>query len=315
MQVTAFRDMRPSSQLLFSIFIIIVCFLFFLFVAVVIAVPVFKIDSLSSLPNINNLSDPNSIRLLKFFQVVQSIGIFIAPPVIIGWLYHGKIATYLMLNRKVLFSSVFLVIILTIFVNPAINYIGVLNAKMTFPGWLSGVEDWMRRNEDNATLLTEAFLNVDTLGGLFFNLFMIAFLPAIGEELLFRGVIQRIFTDLAKSSHWGIWISAILFSALHMQFYGFMPRMLLGVIFGYLLVWGGSLWLPIIAHFVNNGVAVVAMWLINQGKIDPSIEEIGATPESFYMAIISLAFTLLTLWLIKRSSYPGENHGILKFKQ
>ncbi|VAW13021.1 hypothetical protein MNBD_BACTEROID01-130 [hydrothermal vent metagenome] len=314
MPVTAFRGMRPSSQLLFSIIVIIICFLFFLFIAVVIAIPVFKIDSLSNLPNINNLSDPNSIRVLKFFQVMQSIGIFIVPPAIIGWLFHGKIATYLMLNRKVVFSSVFLVIILTVFVNPAINYIGALNAKMAFPGWLSGVEEWMRRNEDNATLLTEAFLNVHTMGGLLFNLFMIAFLPAIGEELLFRGVVQRIFTDLAKSPHWGIWISAILFSALHMQFYGFMPRLLLGVIFGYLLVWGGSLWLPIIAHFVNNGVAVVAMWLIGQGKVDPSIEEIGATPDSFYMAIISLALTLLILWLIKRSSYPGKNPGILKFK-
>jgi membrane protease YdiL (CAAX protease family) len=131
---------------------------------------------------------------------------------------------------------------------------------------------------------------------------MIAFLPSIGEELLFRGVIQRIFTNWTRNYHWGIWISALLFSALHMQFYGFIPRMFLGVLFGYLLVWSGSMWLPIIAHFINNAVAVVAMYLIDKELLSPEIEEIGTTSDSYYMAAVSLLLIVVFMLMIKRQN-------------
>jgi hypothetical protein len=177
---------------------------------------------------------------------------------------------------------------------------------MHFPEWMSGIENWMKDSEDKAAELTEAFLKVDTIWGLFFNIFMIAILPAVGEELLFRGVIQRIFTNMTKNNHWGIWISAILFSALHLQFYGFIPRMLLGVLFGYLLVWSGSMWLPIAAHFVNNGVAVVAMYLIDKGNLNPEVENVGSTSGSYYIAVISLLFVCVLLWVFKRQNTENE---------
>ena len=131
---------------------------------------------------------------------------------------------------------------------------------------------------------------------------MIAIIPAIGEELLFRGVIQRIFTRWTRSNHWGIWIAAILFSALHMQFYGFVPRMLLGVLFGYLLVWSGSMWLPIIAHFLNNALAVIAMYMIDKELISPKVEEFGSTSGSYYGAIISIILVGVFLVLIKKQN-------------
>ena len=154
---------------------------------------------------------------------------------------------------------------------------------------------------------------MDSTGGLLFNLFMIALLPAIGEELLFRGVIQRIFTGWTRSNHWGIWISAILFSALHMQFYGFIPRMLLGVLFGYLLVWSGSMWLPITAHFFNYGIVVIGIWLIDRKLLSSEFETIGSTNGSYYLAAISLALVLLLMFLIRKENrnekllLPGEN--------
>jgi membrane protease YdiL (CAAX protease family) len=173
---------------------------------------------------------------------------------------------------------------------------------MLLPEWLSGMERWMKNAEENAALLTEAFLKVETTQGLLFNLFMIALLPAIGEELLFRGVIQKIFTGWTRSHHWGIWITAILFSALHIQFYGFIPRMLLGVLFGYLLIWSGSIWLPVIAHFVNNGFAVMAIFLIDKNLLDPAVENIGGTPDSYYSAFLSFAVVCALLLIIKKSN-------------
>jgi len=302
MAFTAFRDMKPLSQLMFSIFVVIASFLAFMVISLIIAVPLFGIDSMLSFPAIDEMNNPESIMILKYFQVVQSIGVFIVPPFILGWLYHGKIAEYLNLNKKINFASVLLVLVLSFSASPFINFIGEINANMQFPAWLSGVENWMKNAEDKAAEITEAFLKVESTGGLIFNIFMIAFLPSIGEELLFRGVIQRIFTNWTRNYHWGIWISALLFSALHMQFYGFIPRMFLGVLFGYLLVWSGSMWLPIIAHFINNAVAVVAMYLIDKELLSPEIEEIGTTSDSYYMAAVSLLLIVVFMLMIKRQN-------------
>jgi hypothetical protein len=302
MAFTAFRDMKPLSQLMFSIFVVIASFLAFMVISLIIAVPLFGIDSMLSIPTIDEMNNPESIRILKYFQVVQSIGVFIVPPFILGWLYHGKITEYLSLNKKITFASVLLVLVLSFAASPFINFIGEINANMQFPGWLSGVENWMKNAEDKAAEITEAFLKVETTGGLIFNIFMIAFLPSIGEELLFRGVIQRIFTNWTRNYHWGIWISALLFSALHLQFYGFIPRMFLGVLFGYLLVWSGSMWLPIIAHFINNALAVVAMYLIDKELLSPEIEEIGTNSDSYYMAAVSLVLIVVFMLMIKRQN-------------
>lgn len=306
MAFTAFRDMKPFPQLMFSVFVILVSFLAFMLVSMLLAIPVFGLGSLLDLPAVNDLSNPESLRILKYFQVIQAIGLFIVPPIILGWLFSGKIREYLFLNKSISFETIFLVIVLMFFASPFVNFIGDLNARMAFPEWLSGVENWMRNSEEKAEQLTRAFLKVDSYGGLAFNLFMIAFLPAIGEEFLFRGVIQRIFTKMTKSHHWGIWISAILFSALHIQFYGFVPRMLLGVMFGYLLVWSGSMWLPMLAHFLNNGIAVVAMFLIDKEMVKPELEEIGSTSGSYYMALISLGLVFLFMLLVKRNN--TQNH-------
>lgn len=96
---------------------------------------------------------------------------------------------------------------------------------------------------------------------------LIALVPAIGEELLFRGVFQRLFTEWFRNIHWGIWISAILFSAIHFQFFGFLPRLFLGVIFGYLLELTSSMWVPIVAHFVNNLTGVIIAFFISPDSV------------------------------------------------
>ena len=133
---------------------------------------------------------------------------------------------------------------------------------------------------------------------------MIAILPALGEELMFRGVIQRILTNWTKNYHWGIWITAFLFSAMHMQFYGFLPRMALGAMFGYLLVWTGTMWVPILAHFVNNAMGVLGYYFIGKGVISKDVEEWGTGTEQLPLAIFSIAIVGFLLFLI----YRGELH-------
>ncbi len=306
MAITAFRDTKPFSQLIFSVFVILVSFLGFMVLSLAIAIPVFGMDAALNLAGLTDFDNPETIALLKYFQTVQAIGLFIVPPIILSYLFYGNVKEYLFLDKSFNPSSLLLVLVLMFFAGPFINFIGELNNSMVFPSWLAGLEQWMKNAEASAAEITEAFLNVKTIPALAFNVFMIAFLPAIGEELLFRGVIQRIFTKMTRNYHWGIWISAILFSALHMQFYGFVPRVILGAIFGYMLVWSGSMWLPILGHFLNNAIAVIGMYLINNELLSPDFEEIGSTSDSYYAAAISLVLIVVFMLMIKRQNAGSE---------
>lgn len=306
MAYTAFRGMKPLSQLIFSAFIVLVVFLAVQVVAALIALPLFGMEKVSGMVYGLNMGDPETIGMLKYFQICQSLGLFIAPSFLIAWLFHGDMTEYLRLDQPVGGGMVLLVILLVIVVNPLINFAGAMNAEMHLPGWMSSLEEWMREAEDAAAKLTEAFLSTKSVGGLLFNLLMIAVLPAFGEELLFRGVIQKILIRWARNVHWGIWLAAALFSALHMQFYGFVPRMLLAGMFGYLLVWSGSLWLPILAHFVNNAAAVTAMWLAEKSLLDPSVGEIGSASGEWHYVVASLVLSGIVIFSLRKTLLSGE---------
>jgi membrane protease YdiL (CAAX protease family) len=263
-------------------------------IASVISIPIFGFDNFVKMISSSvNIGEEN-LSFLKFMQVVQSVGLFIIPSMLLAILFGGSISGYLKLDRKPYQTSILLAIIIVFISSPFINFVGEINSKMTLPSAFSSIEHWMRESEDAAENITKLFLKTETIWGLFFNILMIGIIPAVGEELLFRGVIQRIFSEWTKNIHWGIWISAILFSALHFQFYGFIPRAILGAIFGYLFVWSGNLWLPVLAHFVNNTVAVIAYYLYGEGiiKIDP--DKIGTNSDYQIAAIISV---LLLSWL------------------
>ena len=137
--------------------------------------------------------------------------------------------------------------------------------------------------------------------GLFINLLMIAIIPAIGEEFFFRGLLQRIFSNWVRNTHWGIIISAFLFSAIHMQFYGFFPRFLLGAMFGYLFVWSGSLWLPVLAHFINNSLAVIAYYLVSIRVLDEKVVNIGSSSYFMPITFICLLFTGLGIFQLYKN--------------
>jgi len=158
--------------------------------------------------------------------------------------------------------------------------------------------------------LTELLLNVHTLATLVFNVFLIAVIPALGEELFFRGAVQGILRQKMNVKV-AIWITAILFSAIHMQFYGFFPRMLLGAFFGYLLFWSENLWLPIVAHFTNNGIAIIFYYLKNNGYKVQDIDTIG-TGYTLWLGGLSiflgiLGFFLLRNWIRKSINISVES--------
>jgi len=302
MATSAFRGMKPFSQLMFALFVMVTSVIFFIILGILVAIPFYGLENLMSSLTPEGLNSPENLNFLKYFQVLQSIGLFVVPPFILAMLYHENIGEFLQINRSARSQTYFLAAISLLIVIPFINFLGSLNSQMKLPESFSGIENWMKTMEDSAEIMVEKFMKVEHISGLMFNIFMIAILPALGEELLFRGVIQRIFTNWAKSYHWGIWIAAFLFSAMHLQFYGFLPRMVLGAMFGYLLVWTGTMWVPILAHFVNNTIGVLSYYLMDKGIISKEIEEWGTGSEQFPIALLSFVLAGLLLYLI----YRGE---------
>jgi membrane protease YdiL (CAAX protease family) len=232
--------------------------------------------------------------------VVSTIGTFIIPAFVIAFLFDPRPMNYLSLSKKTGLVSTLLVIVALIASLPLINYLGELNSRMSLPAFLSDVEKWMKDSEDKAAALTKGFLDMHSTSDVLFTVFMIALLPAIGEELLFRGVIQRLLGDWSKNSHVAVWTTAVLFSAMHMQFYGFIPRMMLGALLGYLLVWSGSLWLSIIAHFVNNASAVILTYLFKEEMVGVDPDKLGTEGE-MTTVLISIVLTAGLLWLVYRN--------------
>ena len=187
----------------------------------------------------------SEIDAVKFIQMFSTIGLFIVPTLFYSYLCDFDLKLKLNFKRPTLL----LVIAIMILINPFIAFIYEWNMSFNIP-------DWMLVFDDNAEKITKYFLKMNTLGDLFFNLLIIAIIPAVGEELLFRGYLQQKMTQWLGKPHVAIIVTAFLFSAIHMQFQGFLPRFALGLVLGYLFYWSNSLWLPIIAHFLNNAMAV-----------------------------------------------------------
>jgi membrane protease YdiL (CAAX protease family) len=176
------------------------------------------------------------------------------------------------------------------------------------PKSLEFIEQILKSQEEAAAALTERFLQADNLGGLLINIGLMALLPALSEELSFRGTLQQIIwkdSDHQPNSkvHLAVWITAFIFSAIHMQFYGFVPRMLLGAMFGYVFVWSGSLWVPITMHFVNNGLAVVVYHLTAAEENAKTIADTVGAGDTWYLGVFSILITSLGLLIFYRRTH------------
>jgi len=296
-------ELPPLSKLLFTLFIIVVSFLLFALIGAVVAIPLFGVSFFSN-PDILNFNlYPEYLHIVKFFQILQSFSIFLIPPIMVAFLYSTKPYEYLRIKQQPAIYSLIISGIIMIAALPLIDWMLRINEMLHFPETLQSIEQWMKNAEEDRKDITEAFLNVASWKGYAINVFMFGILAAVGEELLFRGIIQRLFGEWFRNQHVAVILTAFLFSALHMQFYGFLPRFMLGIYLGYLFIWTGSLWIPIFAHFVNNVSAVTVYFLVKRGIINIDPEEFGSTNSTFFFwGSILLVFGLITTIYLKEKS-------------
>jgi len=189
---------------------------------------------------------------------------------------------------------------------PIIGWANELNSYLTLPEWLLSIENWMKNAETQGELITEAFLSTTSITGLLLNVFMIAILPAFAEEILFRGALASLFKTCTKNMHIAVLLSSFIFSAIHLQFYGFLPRFLLGMALGYLFFWSGNLWLPIVAHFANNFLSVIVEFLYRKGIIHTNAENFGMDNAAGLIAVSIIGVTAILYYIHKLSALQKE---------
>ena len=234
---------------------------------------------------------------MKIAQGLSSIMMFVVPPIVYFFITRKEDQMEAMgLREPVEPQWIILIGVVLMFVSlPVTNQLTRWNESTTIFSSFEKLEDYLKMLEETAAATTEKMLNVDTIGGLLLNLLVIALIPAIGEELTFRGVLQQGLMR-KMNPHVAIVISAAIFSFIHFQFFGFLPRMFLGLLLGYMFYITDSLWTSILMHFVNNGTAVVVYYLNNKGTISIDPEHFGEVP-NLWMVTMSLVVTvLLTFW-------------------
>lgn len=239
---------------------------------------------------------------LRISTVLQDIIIFMLPALVSAMLISSLPARFLGIDRGFKVSQLLWALLLMFAANPAMNYLVMLNENLVLPDALKGVEEWMRASETRAQESINILLGGSGIGSLVVDILIIGVLAGLSEELFFRGALQNILSATRLNHHAAIWITSFIFSAFHLQFYGFLPRLLMGAYFGYLLVWSRSLWLPILIHIVNNSSVVCAMWH-SRGDVatggETTFNNWGADSPTLILA--SVVLTVFVLIRLKKS--------------
>ncbi len=239
----------------------------------------------------------NNMVVMKWLQLIQTAFTFVLPAFLLAH-FVGQGVSYLKftpIRSSLMWLGVILLMPLAL---PAVNWLKSLNDMVVLPHFMSGVELWMQQMEHQSELLTEKFLSVSSYSALALNLLVMAAIPALGEELFFRGILQTVLGE-KLNRHLAVWITAFIFSAIHLQFYGFLPRFLLGAALGYLFLFSGSIWASIVAHFINNALAVLLFFLTFNGYLTFDMDALG-TQNTWWLGFLSLTLVCLLFYRLNR---------------
>lgn len=236
-----------------------------------------------------------SARAMRLAQVIQAVFMFLIPALAYAFLYQGNVKSYLNTDKHINIRLLLCSVLLIISIQPLINCIGYYNQQIILPESLN----WMKEYEESAEKSLKLLFSNRSIPSLIFNLLVIAVMAGLTEEFFFRGCLQQIMQKIVKNQHFAIWITAIIFSAIHFQFYGFVPRVLLGALLGYLFVWSGSIWVPVIVHTIHNAINVVLIHIYYDTPQANQIEDFRFE-ENTLLVSVSFALSAIIIFMIYR---------------
>lgn len=247
----------------------------------------------------------DSLNFIRVMQVFQSIFIFLVPALLCAYLFNEDGWQYLKIKKAVNLKVLIYSIILIVAIQPLISFTGYYNKMMTLPESLSELEQSMQAMENSAAALLERLMADHSPDVVIANFIVIAVAAGITEEFFFRGSLQQLVKKICHNRHVTVWITAFIFSFIHFQFYGFVPRMLLGALLGYIFLWSGNLWIPVIVHILNNALSVALYYKFHSTPVYDRLENFG-TGNTIWATVASIAVTGVILSLLSKE-YQRNN--------
>lgn len=239
---------------------------------------------------------------MRIATLINDIIMFVMPPVICAVVYSYRPAEYLRVASAPGPTPLILAVGTMICSIPMMNMIIEWNEGLSLPSSFAAMESWMREAEQRAGDTVNTLMGGSSAGSLILSILIVGVLAGFSEELFFRGGIQRLLVSGRVNTHVAIWVTAFLFSAIHLQFFGFFPRLLLGAFFGYLLYWTKNLWVPIVCHILNNSIVATVTWMTARGSVTSgSLNEIGTAVSAHQLlwVTVSIIMTFMLLMTLK----------------
>lgn len=300
-------DAGPTRQFIWLLILCLTGFSIASFLSIAISSLIFgfSLPEIASFPS--NPNQTGALTVLRLSQFLSACGLFLFPPMALCYLRNIPLSIGLFTKQKPQLALLILAMVLMWIQLPLINLLATFNDALVFPESLKPLGEWMRIQEDQAAKLTEAFLSMPNPADLVISLFIMALVPALGEELLFRSTLQPLIAKWTNKPIIAIGITAFVFSFIHFQFFGFLPRFFMGAFLGYLFYWSGSVWYSVAAHFANNGLAVCVYYMKQHDLINFSTDDLGSGPNATFQVLISLCIIPVGLLLFKNISVKTNN--------
>jgi membrane protease YdiL (CAAX protease family) len=289
------NTMHPALQFLLFIAILVVALMIGTFIGLAIVYLAFGMDTMMSITTLN-ISAPHFVSALWIVQFAGTTFPILVTPVFFAFVVMHDPANYLRTSFRFPLQLLAIVLVIMFFSFPLIEFLSNVNQRIPLPNWLK----WLEANQATEEKLMTAMLSMKSVWDMVYDVLFIGLLTAVVEEFMFRGCLQTIFERWTKNIHVAIWVTAILFSAFHMDYFGFLPRVMLGALFGYFVAWSGSVWTSVWAHFINNGTIVVVTYLYQSknSKISPDDNHVFNYPAY----IISFIIILFLFWIYRRAA-------------
>lgn len=268
-------------------------------------ISIFEVGDIAKWDNAN----PKMLTYIRGMLLIQFLGLFVIPSLLFAYFSDPQPLQYLGLTKPAKPIYWILGIASLIIAIPLVEYTGLVNRQVNF----GALQKWMQSMEDEALQQIKFLLGKRTVSELITNIIFISLFAGIGEELFFRGVLQRLFIKAFKNPWAGILITAFLFSAMHIQFFGFVPRFLLGILLGAVYWYSGSLLTAIAAHFFYDAFFIILAYFQPQ-IIDDAEGALFNSSIQLIMALISTALVLLIVWIMKKNS-NNTYHEVYKNDQ
>jgi hypothetical protein len=250
---------------------------------------------------LNMGSNQASLSYLIYFQLFTQIGVFAGVALFFARMNTSAVFDFLKFKSVKWGGFLFLSIIAIVAVIPLSSWLMQVSLAFPYPDSMKEFIEILKKLEDGGNNLMTRFLSIEGWSGLIFNLFFLALIPALCEELLFRGALMNVLQQLMKNKHLVVILSAILFSAMHMQFFGFLSRFVLGLILGYATLYSGSLFPSIAAHFTNNALSVIGFYLSDKKDLN----EVGSI-DNYWVLGLTVLVAIFTVVVMRQKSLKYE---------